>query len=869
MKRINFVLIAIILIFISCSESGNYGSGSDWTCYHHWDWEVLKEPTTTEAGEEIYSCYRCGEINNTRKVIAYVDIGVGIPINGETPNTTAFTTNVGYTLSDVTWSPDDNMFRGDTYYSAEVTLTADTGYVFYREIYASINDRYTEVLYNTESTITLTCYFVTSSKVVTDIELKSQPDKMSYIHGDMLDLSGLAVTFIYDDFTTEDVNNYYFNYRSINVNPASNTRLVHSTHNNQPIIIAYGSLESLNTSDLTVNPKVMNFTVDAISAQTYNRNALTPTITVRDGTTILTPTTDYIVEYANNINSGTASVTVIGTGNYAGSTGSRTFTINPRIISLTVDAVPAQTCTGIALTPTVTVKDGSNILTQTIDYTAIYSNNINAGTATITVTGVGNYNGSTGSRTFTINKGIGVNVNTPTINGTPSYNRILLNVVTTPNNGQNVEYARNTNDSVPSTGWQDSTIFTGLSPSTTYYIFARSKENYNFNASQPNEGLQVTTRTPEIYPSGYIFSVTNSDQWEDAIFSIGYGGNSKTYTINVNENIITYGFNASIGAIGSLSSADATFGGATSITVTITGNGKISLQTGTTGSLLNINTGQIVTINNVTFGGHNSNNRSLVNVYAGGRLTMQGDASVSNNTNRVTNDVAAGGGISVTGTLIMRGNSTVTGNTVSGSGSAPSSVGGGVYARGIVEMYDNASVTNNNSSSGGGVFIYSSTTTMNGYSSVVNNRAGTGGGVTVAGSGTDRGTFKMLENSSVSGNTATGLNTNTTPMYGGGGVSIYNGIFEMRDNSIISGNTANSTGADAGGGGLYINGGSILKVGGIIYGSNATVNLRNTASSNSGHACYSPGGALSTSRWRNNTAGLDIMHHSEASWWEN
>jgi hypothetical protein len=48
--------------------------------------------------------------------------------------------------------------------------------------------------------------------------------------------------------------------------------------------------------------------------------------------------------------------------------------------------------------------------------------------------------------------------------------------------GQTVEYARNTTATVPTEGWQTSTAFTGLTAGTTYYVFARSKEDATHRA---------------------------------------------------------------------------------------------------------------------------------------------------------------------------------------------------------------------------------------------------------------------------------------------------------------------------------------------------------------------------------------------------
>ncbi|MGI6178159.1 MAG: hypothetical protein ACOYJO_06895, partial [Eubacterium sp.] len=70
--------------------------------------------------------------------------------------------------------------------------------------------------------------------------------------------------------------------------------------------------------------------------------------------------------------------------------------------AITVSDIPDQVFTMKAITPSVTVKDGSTLLTEGTDYTLSYSNNIWSGSnATVTITGIGKY---TGSRkvTFTI-----------------------------------------------------------------------------------------------------------------------------------------------------------------------------------------------------------------------------------------------------------------------------------------------------------------------------------------------------------------------------------------------------------------------------------------------------------------------------------
>ena len=80
---------------------------------------------------------------------------------------------------------------------------------------------------------------------------------------------------------------------------------------------------------------------------------------------------------------------------------------------ITVQDITALTYSGVAQEPTVTVKDGSVVLTKDVDYTVAYSNNTNAALSTatenaptVTITAVATsekYAGET-TKTFTINK---------------------------------------------------------------------------------------------------------------------------------------------------------------------------------------------------------------------------------------------------------------------------------------------------------------------------------------------------------------------------------------------------------------------------------------------------------------------------------
>ncbi len=135
---------------------------------------------------------------------------------------------------------------------------------------------------------------------------------------------------------------------------------------------------------------------------TYNGSAKKPGITVKNGSKQLISGTDYTVSYKNNINAGTASVSLTGKGNYAG-TITKTFSIIPASFAKAAVTLSATSFTwnGTAKKPAVTAKVNGRLLTVGTDYTVSYKNNTNVGTASVTLTAKGNYTGSV-SKSFSI-----------------------------------------------------------------------------------------------------------------------------------------------------------------------------------------------------------------------------------------------------------------------------------------------------------------------------------------------------------------------------------------------------------------------------------------------------------------------------------
>ena len=136
----------------------------------------------------------------------------------------------------------------------------------------------------------------------------------------------------------------------------------------------------------------------------YTGQEILPVLTVTVNGRALTMDTDYTASFKNNLNVGTATVTVKGTDNYSGSA-SVTFPITPRPLDAAEVALEQSSIpyTGELITPAVAVTLGDTVLTRDKDYTVSFEDNIDVGTATVTVTGTGNYSGSL-TRTFTIVK---------------------------------------------------------------------------------------------------------------------------------------------------------------------------------------------------------------------------------------------------------------------------------------------------------------------------------------------------------------------------------------------------------------------------------------------------------------------------------
>ena len=173
------------------------------------------------------------------------------------------------------------------------------------------------------------------------------------------------------------------------------------------IPVSGGISFAMRTMVFDIDPQSLEFAkavIEPIPDQQYTGNELTPEVKVSVGDKTLVSGRDYEVSYKDNIEPGTAEVTVEGNGNYHG-----TVTGTFKIVKNKKDFTKAELSgiaasydyTGKAITPVPVVKYEGKTLKAGTDYNVTYVNNTKVGTATVKITGKGNYQGEK-SATFKI-----------------------------------------------------------------------------------------------------------------------------------------------------------------------------------------------------------------------------------------------------------------------------------------------------------------------------------------------------------------------------------------------------------------------------------------------------------------------------------
>lgn len=157
---------------------------------------------------------------------------------------------------------------------------------------------------------------------------------------------------------------------------------------------------------LTILPRNLQ-EIDVTSSSAlfeYNKQVQVPTFTLKFGEKVLVAGTDFTVSDTDaNIDAKKYTVTFTGKDNYTG-TNTAEYEITPCDIATVATLATIDDCeyNGSAIAPELSIADGDNTLVADKDYTAEFTNNVNAGDANITITGKGNYKGTLESK-FHIN----------------------------------------------------------------------------------------------------------------------------------------------------------------------------------------------------------------------------------------------------------------------------------------------------------------------------------------------------------------------------------------------------------------------------------------------------------------------------------
>lgn len=142
-----------------------------------------------------------------------------------------------------------------------------------------------------------------------------------------------------------------------------------------------------------------------IPVQEYTGQQIRPVPRVTFAGEELLEGTDYTVAYGENIEEGTGTIVLTGTGTNARAgeksyTGTKTVTFeitrerNFSENTVVVGVAEAYPYTGEEIRPVVVrVEDNGNVLTEGVDYSVSYRDNINAGTASVVITGMDRYKG--------------------------------------------------------------------------------------------------------------------------------------------------------------------------------------------------------------------------------------------------------------------------------------------------------------------------------------------------------------------------------------------------------------------------------------------------------------------------------------------
>ena len=164
--------------------------------------------------------------------------------------------------------------------------------------------------------------------------------------------------------------------------------------------------DPLLNANIHFGQNLENATISGLADKTYTGSAITQAPVVTYAGTVLTAGKDYKVGYSNNVNAGTATVTITGIGDYSG-TKTATFAIGKAAQPITASAAASTVAVGRKTTVSAAGTKGivsfatSNPEIATVDSTGKITAKA-VGTVTITATAAATANYNTVSKAVTI-----------------------------------------------------------------------------------------------------------------------------------------------------------------------------------------------------------------------------------------------------------------------------------------------------------------------------------------------------------------------------------------------------------------------------------------------------------------------------------
>ena len=288
-----------------------------------------------------------------------------------------------------------------------------------------------------------------------------------------------------------------------------------------------------------------------IAAQTYTGSPIVPELTVKDGETALSKDTDYTVKYQNNLNAGTATVTLTGKGNYSDSV-SKTFTIKQKDVTAQRDATDIQVVVDKGTFDAPTFGDVTGTLAYSYDGATSYDAVVAklktlqlgaTGDIEYTYTANGNYTGTiTGTLHFTV-----VNLPAATITTAPAaktgltFNgteQVLVNAGSGITTGCTLQYKLD--------GGSYNAELPKATNAGSYTVYYKVKGNNTTHSDSSEQSFTVTI-APKTVTAAVSVEPTSYTYTGEAIVPTTVTVKDGTTVIPASEYTVTYGNNTNAG----------------------------------------------------------------------------------------------------------------------------------------------------------------------------------------------------------------------------------------------------------------------------------------------------------------------------------